>query len=300
VKATEGSSYTSPVFTAQINTAIGRGKLVGAYHFASGGNATAEADHFLSVVGPYVGRAVLVLDMEANALKRGAGWAKQFLDRVFARVHVTPVIYGSTGNICTAAYAGVAASYPLWAAAYPSPAPTGFGVHTPARTSPWPFATLYQYTSSGRLPGYGGALDLNIFYGDASAWLTMAADPATPDPDPFSEDDEMLSPEAQAFVTNAINAAVGNAVDKLADDIRRDARHRVFKNQATGELIAVKFAPGVLHANDGEGQVSSWYANYELVGDSPAQAKVLTDAQFKTLLALADGTDSAYTKEESK
>jgi len=154
---------------------------------------------------------------------------------------------------------------------------------------------LYQYTSSGRLPGYGGALDLNIFYGTADDWRRMAADPAAPDPDPFSEDDEMISPEAQAFITNAINAAV----DKLSDNIRRDSRHRLFKNAETGEVIAVKFAPGVLYANDGDGQAVSWYQSYELVGDSPAQAHVVPANQWKTLLDLAAGTDSAY-KEAKK
>jgi LysM repeat protein len=34
---------------------------------------------------------------------------------------------------------------------------------------------MYQYTSSGRLPGYGGNLDLDVFYGDRVAWARYAA-----------------------------------------------------------------------------------------------------------------------------
>jgi len=41
-------------------------------------------------------------------------------------------------------------------------------------TGAWKFAALYQYTSSGRLSGYSGDLDLDVFYGDRAAWDAYA------------------------------------------------------------------------------------------------------------------------------
>lgn len=176
IKATEGTSYVSDTCNAQVSGALASGKLFGLYHFADGGNPTAEADFFVKNIQGYIGKGVLVLDMEARALTAwGASGAKTFLDRVKATTGVTPLIYGSTGNICNSSYAGVAAEYPLWAAAYPYPAPTGYGTHTPNNTAPWRSATIYQYSSSGRLPGYGGALDLDIAYITAAQWAQLAS-----------------------------------------------------------------------------------------------------------------------------
>ncbi|MGL4246913.1 SH3 domain-containing protein, partial [Lactiplantibacillus plantarum] len=34
----------------------------------------------------------------------------------------------------------------------------------------WKAAVMFQYTSTGRLPGWNGNLDFDVFYGDKSAW----------------------------------------------------------------------------------------------------------------------------------
>jgi len=174
IKATEGTGMVVSSCAAQVQGAINRGKLFGLYHFADGKDATAEADWFVKNIQGWIGKGVLVLDMEANALAKGAGWAKTFLDRVKAQTGVTPIIYGSQGNICIPSYS-VCANYPLWVAAYPSTAATGFnpGV-APIRVTPWSGATIRQYSSAGALSGYSGRLDLNVFYGDTAAWNLLA------------------------------------------------------------------------------------------------------------------------------
>ena len=48
-KATQGTGYVNPHFREAIDRAIGDGKLVGAYHYAGGGDPEAEARHFLGV-----------------------------------------------------------------------------------------------------------------------------------------------------------------------------------------------------------------------------------------------------------
>ena len=39
----------------------------------------------------------------------------------------------------------------------------------------WDKAILYQYSSTGKLIGYDGNLDLNKFYGSAAAWKELCA-----------------------------------------------------------------------------------------------------------------------------
>ena len=80
VKATEGTTYVNPQFERQAGDTLDSGKLLGIYHYAHN-DVIAEADYFLSKVGDYLGKAVLVLDWEATAaLAAGVGAAKKWLD----------------------------------------------------------------------------------------------------------------------------------------------------------------------------------------------------------------------------
>lgn len=176
VKATEGTGYVSNVCNTQVESLLSAGKLAGVYHFADGNNVSAEVSHFVSNIKGYIGHVVLVLDMEANALRQGPNWAKAFLDGVKSETGVTPWIYGSKGNICIPSYAEVAnAGYPLWVAAYGSPRATTYGSHNPGAVGPWGSATAFQYSDSGRFPGYTGSLDLDEVYLSAEQWKTAAS-----------------------------------------------------------------------------------------------------------------------------
>ena len=182
VKATGGKSYTNPYFSGQAYATLKAGKLLGVYHFArdlsGGGTAIQEADHFLKVVGPYVGRAVLVLDWESDALLLGPSWAKKFLDRVYEKTGVRPLIYMSKNPTREYNWSSVAKNYKLWVAQYLNYSRTGF------QSKPWTddkgygawsYPTIFQYSSTGLLRGYGGNLDLNIFYGNETYWKKLAA-----------------------------------------------------------------------------------------------------------------------------
>ena len=80
VKATEGAGYTSPSFRPWADWLTENDKLWGAYHFCAGADPTAEAEFFCSILKPYMGKCVPCADYEDNALKRGTGWLKEFLD----------------------------------------------------------------------------------------------------------------------------------------------------------------------------------------------------------------------------
>lgn len=173
VKATQGTSYTNPYWKSQIRGAVDTGKSIGLYHYAGGGNATTEADWFLSVVSDYVGDAVLVLDWESNQNGQwgNGAWVWTFVSRVHSRTNVWPIVYVQASAISQIPQQ-VWDKCGLWVAQYASNATTGY------QSNPWRLGAygeaMRQYTSSGRLAGYAGNLDLNLFRGEEWQWDAYA------------------------------------------------------------------------------------------------------------------------------
>ena len=182
VKATGGAGYKNECFERHANDTLAAGKLLGCYHYARDrgyeGSAEAEADHFIDAFRPYVGKAIPFLDWEADALDLGPSWAKRWLDRVREKTGVTPGIYTSKSVLFSYDWSSVAKAYPLWVAQYPNYEDTGF-VSEPW-TDGWDFGAwdsplIFQYTGTGRIPGYGGHLDLDLFYGTRDDWRRLCA-----------------------------------------------------------------------------------------------------------------------------
>lgn len=184
VKATGGKSFTNKYYRAMANATLKSGKLLGLYHFACdagyAGTAIQEADHFIEAARPYLGKAVLVLDWEGPALPLKPKWAKAFLDRVYDKTGVRPLIYMSKSYTRSYNWKSVAKNYKLWVAQYAFAYQNGTGyVSNPWTDSngygAWKAPTIFQYSSAGRLSGYNGDLDLDIFYGKPDAWKALAA-----------------------------------------------------------------------------------------------------------------------------
>lgn len=182
VKATGGAGYTNECFRRHADETLAAGKLLGCYHYARDrgyeGSAEAEADHFISAFKPYVGKAIPFLDWEADALDLGPTWAKRWLDHVKAKTGVTPGIYTSKSVLFSYDWSSVAKAYPLWVAQYPNYEETGF--LSEPWTDGWDFGAwssplIFQYTGTGRIPGYGGHLDLDLFYGTKDDWRKLCA-----------------------------------------------------------------------------------------------------------------------------
>ena len=182
VKATGGAGYSNECFRRHADETLAAGKLLGCYHYARDrgyeGSAEAEADHFINAFRPYVGKAIPFLDWEADALDLGPSWAKRWLDRVKAKTGVTPGIYTSKSVCFAYDWAAVAKTYPLWVAQYPNYEETGF--LSEPWTDGWDFGAwdsplIFQYTGTGRIPGYGGHLDLDLFYGTEDDWRRLCA-----------------------------------------------------------------------------------------------------------------------------
>lgn len=180
VKATGGAGYSNECFRRHADETLAAGKLLGCYHYARdrGYEGSAEADHFIAAFRPYVGKAIPFLDWEADALSLGPSWAKRWLDRVKAKTGVTPGIYTSKSVLFSYDWAAVAKTYPLWVAQYPNYEETGF--LSEPWTDGWDFGAwssplIFQYTGTGRIPGYGGHLDLDLFYGTKDDWRRLCA-----------------------------------------------------------------------------------------------------------------------------
>lgn len=165
VKVTQAAGYVNPSWRAQAQGAVDTGKALGLYHYAGGYNATSEADWFLAQIGDYVGRAVFVLNWESNqnAAWGNGGWVLQFVQRIHDRTRVWPLVYvqaSAIGQIPQQVWNKCG----LWVAQYANMLPTGY------QPNPWNYGAygeaMRQYSSTGRLPGYSGNLDLNVFRGE--------------------------------------------------------------------------------------------------------------------------------------
>ena len=174
IKATEGNGYTDEMCDTFYQKAKSLGKKLGVYHFARpdlGNTAEAEADWFIKETLGYHKEAMLILDWESGNLK-DTTWARKWLDRVYSKTGVRPVIYMSASVMRSANWGDVVAGdYGLWVANYGSNNGTAQdSVFDKYPLKYWDFYALWQYTSVGRLNGYNGNLDLNYFSGDSSAW----------------------------------------------------------------------------------------------------------------------------------
>lgn len=172
VKSTEGTTYVNPDFKRLAEATITAGKALGIYHYASGGNATAEANHMLDVAGGYIGSAIFCLDWERVKNKlfesgKDAAWIDEFCEVIEGRVGSSCLVYISKS------FMGFARGHKLWVAQYADMNPTGY------QDNPWNEGAydccIRQYSSTGRLDGWGDDLDLDKAYMSREEWDAWAA-----------------------------------------------------------------------------------------------------------------------------
>ena len=182
VKFTQGIDYLNPYADRQYSQSKSAGKLLGAYHYAEGRDAKAEAQYFVRSLGNRVGECILALDWEGNQnAKFGTGqdvaWCLAWLNEVYRLTGVRSFVYMSKSVCREHNWSPVAGQYPLWCAQYGSNAATdyqnnpwtdsyGFGA--------WKSDTIRQYSSKGRITGYSANIDIDKAYLTAEQWRAMA------------------------------------------------------------------------------------------------------------------------------
>lgn len=180
IKATEGTSLVMDTCDGFYQQAKQLGIHRGIYHFARPeyNSAEAEAAYFLKHTQGYRNDAIMALDWESPGCT-DPNWALTWLNYVYNQTGVRPLIYMSDSVARNQNWTNViAADYGLWVAKYRDYEPDYNFDMSNAGSDPtggsWPFYAMWQWTSSGRLDGYSGNLDCNIFYGSVNAWNAYA------------------------------------------------------------------------------------------------------------------------------
>lgn len=198
VKATQGMTYVNPRCDPWIQWLIQNDKLWGFYHYLDHTDPVAEAKRFVRDTINYFGHGIPAADYEGNIVNAyGTYYLRRFVETVYQETGVKPFIYCNLGTIQRDAngFRTLAEDgYPLWLAQYKdmntqigfNPTPWQRGTY-----APFDHITMHQYSSMGKLNGYDGVLDFDLFYGTADDWKKFAEpsgggiepEPA-PDPEP--------------------------------------------------------------------------------------------------------------------
>ena len=147
MKATEGKTLVDSYLNVHYNNLHGStdgkpddNKLYGFYHYARPEYNTPkeEAEFFLKTVGHHAGHCIFALDWEGVALNYNIKWAIEWLDYVFEKTGVRPLIY-CQGSYTKNLKAVLEKNYGLWVAHYKASTPT---------TGVYPTYAIWQYTST--------------------------------------------------------------------------------------------------------------------------------------------------------
>lgn len=181
-KATEGIGFLDPMYLSNKVGATNAGVAITAYHFArpdlNPTNPQGEADWFVDNLGLVPGMLVPALDLEVAGTLGTAGlqaWVGAWLDRVYTRIGVRPMIYVSPSFwrkylADTTVFADQGYGI-LWVAHW---FVAGAGV--PANNWASRGWTFWQYSNCGSVPGISGCVDLDRFNGADLTPVTYGVD----------------------------------------------------------------------------------------------------------------------------
>jgi lysozyme len=184
IKSSEGIGYKDPTFSQNQQNLRSRGILTGYYHFARpdlGNTAEKEAEFFLSVIGKLQSGELVTLDYECpNQIQDHVTWCKKWLDYVYNKTGVKPLIYLNQSIIKKFDWKIVVdAGYGLWIAAYTyDPNKNDFD------KGEWEFAAMQQWTNKQIVSGIQGVVDGNVFFGDLGTLKKYGYQGANPTPEP--------------------------------------------------------------------------------------------------------------------
>ena len=177
IKVTEGTSYVNPAARSQFDQAVRLGKKVGVYHFYNGANPRAQAEFFAAQTARLGTPDFFVLDFEKSEHIHDTAAAYSFMRRLDELVHEPVWFYTYANPLAAYGFTEIRdAGYPLWLAGYPGgedlsngfsktrTLAQGWGMY--GVSAKWRIAG-WQYAETGRLPGWNGSLDFNLFAPDA-------------------------------------------------------------------------------------------------------------------------------------
>lgn len=170
-KATEGTSFVDAYCDGFVQTCRRAGKPWGFYHFARHDAPKKEASFFLNNTVNYFGEGIPILDWEDG---QSVGWVNEFVRLIHDQTGVWPWVYANPWRFNQG---GVEPNCGRWVAGYPLATNRdpeyGLEHECPYKLDSG-LMCAWQFTSTGRVSGYSGNLDCNVFYGDTSAWSAYA------------------------------------------------------------------------------------------------------------------------------
>jgi lysozyme len=166
IKATEGASMYDAAFEQNFDSARVNGFIRGAYHyFNPEGDATKQADFFISKVNLQEGDLPPVLDVErkgSNSPEELRNKVKKWLFRIQKYYGVKPILYTSYKFKARYLTDSLLNTYPYWIAHY--------YVDSVQYKGQW---TFWQHTDVGKLPGINERVDLNVYNGRLDEFMRM-------------------------------------------------------------------------------------------------------------------------------
>ena len=181
IKATEGGDYVDPRFLENWHGARRAGVPRGAYHFMYWCRPSHEQAAWFKRNVPADPEALPpVLDLEWNGHSRTCPFkatreaaleaTKLMLREMEAHTGKRPIIYTDI-PFHREVLAGELSDYPYWVRS------TAAEPHERYQNRRW---TMWQYTTTGRVPGINGDVDRNAFYGGETEWTTFLATDCDP------------------------------------------------------------------------------------------------------------------------
>ena len=177
-KATQGVNFVDAYCDVFVQTLISAGKPWGFYHFGDARNdPIKEADYFYRNTFNYFGHGIPILDWE-DLYENGmlvssppVEWVNYFTGRIYELTYIHSWIYG---NPLRFNQGGVDKNCMCWIASYPNVVSPPLDYDLPDVPETDGLVGAWQFCSDGKLKGYGGALDLDLFYGDTDGWSKYA------------------------------------------------------------------------------------------------------------------------------
>lgn len=152
IKASEGRSFTDKRFKSNMTEADRYNLVRGCYHYARPeiNSPDVEVDNFMSSFHDYIGEAIPALDWEGEAERYPESWALEWLEKVYEKSGVKPLVY--CGFYIAETFKEIQKrDYGLWLARW-RPISSGCG-----SIEPWKFYAMWQYTNT--------PFDLDVFNG---------------------------------------------------------------------------------------------------------------------------------------
>lgn len=168
MRATFGTQFVDNQCDRFVQQCIHGNLKWGVYHFITGENG--EIDYYLKNIQGYLHHGLICLDWESdnNSQWGNLNYLEDCVKTIQQSTGINPIIYTMASAYNDVQPLASRLNCGLWIAQYANMSLTG------QQTNPWNSTKynmiLFQYASTGRLPGYSGNLDLDQCYLTRDQW----------------------------------------------------------------------------------------------------------------------------------